>query len=103
MERLFQWVATAARRQRRRQLHLLAGARHIAAEWRTTAVRVSDSGVACVGIPAAGSVAWLTTVLRRKPASIHTTAARRTVAARRAAYGRSPSSSHVRSPRFFLS
>ena len=55
-------------------------------------------GAAGDGGLAAGSVAWLTTVLRRKPA------ASRTMAARRAAYGRSPSSSsHVRSPRFFLS
>ena len=53
-------------------------------------------GAAGDGGLAAGSLAWLTTVLRRKPS-------RCTVAARGAAYGRSPSSSHVRSPRFFLS
>ena len=42
-----------------------------------------NGGAACDGGLAAGSVAWLTTVLRRKPAASRTTAARRTVAARR--------------------
>ena len=40
-----------------------------------------NGGAACDGGLAAGSLAWLTTVLRRKPAASRTTAARRIVAA----------------------